>query len=94
MSTGGHVSDLHDLLAPDLITALEELMDHWVTAALEGWENGSEPALVTIQEAAARIRVSPRRVEREIQKGRIRTSTLGRRRLIHREDLDAAARED
>ena len=88
------MSDLHDLLAPDLITALEELVDHRVAAALEGWENGSEPAWLTIQEAAARIRVSQRTVEREIQKGRIRTSTLGRRRLIHREDLDAAARED
>ena len=88
------MSDLHDILGPGLISALEELVDRRVAAALAGLENGSEPAWLTIEEAAARVRVSERTVERAIQKGRIRTSTIGRRRVIHRDDLDAAARED
>jgi excisionase family DNA binding protein len=88
------MSDLRDILGPDLIAAFEQLVDQRVSAALAGLETGSEPVWLTIQEAAARLRVSERTIERRIHMGRLSTSTIGRRRLIRRSDLDAVARED
>lgn len=44
---------------------------------------------VSVREAAEILRVSPRTVERMIARGRVRSTTLGRRRLLHRCDLDA-----
>ena len=88
------MSDLRDLLAPALISALEALGAERVNAAPAGLENGSETDWLTVQESARHLRVSERTIERWIQTGRLRTSTVGRRRLIRRADLDAAARED
>jgi hypothetical protein len=61
------MSDLHDLLGPDLPAAIQILVDERVEAALAGRENGSQPSWFTIQEAAAYVRVSERTIEREIR---------------------------
>ena len=50
--------------------------------------DGSPPWL-TLVEAAERLRVSKRTVARLIERGRLRTTRIGRRRLVHREELDA-----
>jgi excisionase family DNA binding protein len=42
-------------------------------------------------EAAEHLRVSERTVQRLAGRGRVRSSTIGRRRLYHRADLDALA---
>lgn len=42
--------------------------------------------------AAAYLHLSERTLEREISRGRLRSSTIGRRRILHREDLDRFAR--
>jgi excisionase family DNA binding protein len=42
-------------------------------------------------EAADHLRVSERTVQRLAGRGRVRSSTIGRRRLYHRDDLDALA---
>jgi excisionase family DNA binding protein len=47
---------------------------------------------LALDEAAADLRVSERTLERRIAAGRVRSTTLGRRRLLHRDDLDALAR--
>jgi excisionase family DNA binding protein len=39
------------------------------------------------------LKLSERTIEREIEWERLRSSTIGRRRLIHRDDLDALARK-
>ena len=44
---------------------------------------------LSIAAAAGYLSVSERTIEREIERGRLRSSTLGRRRLLHRNDLDA-----
>jgi excisionase family DNA binding protein len=44
-----------------------------------------------IDEAAAYLRISERTLARRIAGGRVRSTTIGRRRLLHREDLDALA---
>ena len=46
---------------------------------------------LALDEAAAYLRVSERTLERRIEKGRVRSTTIGRRRLLHRDDLDALA---
>jgi hypothetical protein len=39
----------------------------------------------------AQHRVSERQLQRLVSRGKVRSSTIGRRRLLHREDLDKAA---
>ena len=84
-------------LSPDIVAALEELVDERVRERLEGQSKilDSSPWL-SIDEAADYLGVSPRTLERRIASGRIRSSEIGRRRLLNRDDLDAlaATRED
>jgi excisionase family DNA binding protein len=46
---------------------------------------------LALDEAATYLRISVRTLERWIAKGRVRSTTIGRRRLLHRDDLDALA---
>jgi excisionase family DNA binding protein len=51
---------------------------------------GDSPWLST-GEAAEHLRVSERTLQRMETRGRIRSTTIGRRRLYHRDDLDGLA---
>jgi excisionase family DNA binding protein len=55
---------------------------------------GSNSPWLALDEAAAYLRVSERTLERRIAGGRVRSTTIGRRRLLHRDDLDALAKSD
>lgn len=55
-----------------------------------GEHKDSSPWL-TVSEAADYLRVSERTVHRMIESGRVSAGTVGRRRLLHRDDLDAVA---
>jgi excisionase family DNA binding protein len=46
---------------------------------------------LALDEAATYLRVSERTLERRVKAGRLRSTTIGRRRLLHRDDLDALA---
>jgi excisionase family DNA binding protein len=46
---------------------------------------------LSIAESAVYLRVSERKVHRMIKDGRIRSTTIGRRRLLHRDHLDEYA---
>jgi excisionase family DNA binding protein len=86
------------ILAPDLVEAIDQLVEERVRATLEALaSNGGSPWL-SLDEAAEYLRVSPRTLERQLARGRVRSSGIGRRRLLHRDDLDelakAATRED
>jgi excisionase family DNA binding protein len=87
------VSDLHALLSAELAAALWQLVDERVAAALEsqGVPDAGTPWL-TIAEAAERLRISERQLHRWLERGRVRSSAIGRRRLLHRDDLDELAR--
>ena len=76
----------------DLVVAIEQLVDDRVRAALEEHVSGSGSPWLTVAEAAEYARVSERTIERLVGRGQIRTSTIGRRRLLHRDDLDAYLR--
>jgi excisionase family DNA binding protein len=85
-------------LSADLVEAIEELVDERVAAALEPATDGSGSPWLDVDQAAEYLRVSTRTVERRVAGGRVRSTTIGRRRLFHRDDLDelagAATRED
>ena len=84
--------NLASLLAPEFVEALTQLVDERVELALVGRAvDGGSPWL-TLAEAAERLRVSERTITRMVGAGRIRTTTLGRRRLVRRDDLDAFLR--
>jgi excisionase family DNA binding protein len=79
------------ILAPDLVEAIDQLVEERVRATLEAQaSNGGSPWL-SLDEAAEYLRVSPRTLERQLARGRVRSSGIGRRRLLHRDDL---TRED
>jgi excisionase family DNA binding protein len=84
--------DVTALLGSELVEALTQLVDERVERALaERTADGDSPWL-TLAEAAKRLRVSERTVARAVGRGRIRTTTLGRRRLVHRDELEAFLR--
>ena len=94
-SGGEFVSgELDGLLGPALVDAIERLVDARVEAALREHDaNGSSGSpWLTVLEAADYLRVSGRTLERLLERGRVRTSTIGRRRLLHRDELDAYTR--
>jgi excisionase family DNA binding protein len=79
-------------LSPDLVAAIEELVEERVRAEVESVEvNGA--ALLSLADAADYLAVSARTLERLVAKKRIRTKDIGRRRLFRRADLDAFAEE-
>jgi excisionase family DNA binding protein len=78
-------------LSPELVVALEALIDERVSAAATVAGDAGSPWL-SIGEAAEYLRTSERTVERLIEKKRIRSSAIGRRRLLRRDDLDTLLR--
>lgn len=79
-------------LAPELVEAIEQLVEERVREQLEELPGAaSSSPWLSLDEAADYLRVSPRTLERRIKRGRIRSTTIGRRRLLHRDDLDELA---
>lgn len=79
-------------LAPELVEAIEQLVAETVRAEIDEVPVGAASPWLALDEAAAYLRVSERTLERMIARRRVRSSTVGRRRLLHRDDLDALAR--
>lgn len=84
------MNELAALFSPEVVAAIERLIDERVEAALAERGNGARSPWLSISEAAVYLGVSERTVERMIQRGKVRSSTLGRRRLLRRDDLDVA----
>jgi len=80
------------VLAPDVLDAFEELVAERVAHALAGTENDNGSPWLSVQEAAEYARVSERTLSRAIARGRVRSETCGRRRLLHRDEVDAYLR--
>lgn len=72
-------------LAPDLVDALEQLVEERVSVL----RNVAGPVWLSIAEAADYCSVSQRTIARWLSNKRLRSSTLGRRVLISRNDLDS-----
>jgi excisionase family DNA binding protein len=84
-------------LAPELVAAFELLVRELLDEALAE-QSPRSPNWLSREEAAEYLGVSLRTLERSLARGRVHSTTIGRRRLLHRDDLDAfaraAARED
>jgi excisionase family DNA binding protein len=80
---------LRGALAPELVDAILELVDERVAAAASVGESGSP--WMSLKAAAEYLGVSERTVQRLSKRDLVRSETIGRRRLYHRDDLDAAA---
>ncbi len=78
-------------LPPEL---LEEIAQRTAEIVLERLDaaTGSPSPWLSIAESATYLRVSERKLQRLIEKERVRSTTVGRRRLLHRDDLDAFAK--
>jgi excisionase family DNA binding protein len=68
---------------PELRDELRELLASPTADPASPW--------LSVTEAAEHLRVSERTLQRMAGRGRVRSSTIGRRRLYHRDDLDALA---
>ena len=74
------------LFAPELVEALERLVDERVAVALADRPAESEPVWLSLSEASEFLRISPSTLSRLLRKGEIRTSDVPRRRLVRRSD--------
>lgn len=75
------------VLAPDVLAALDEWIAERVASAAE-----LVPPLspwLSAEDAAGYVGVSKRTIERAQARGRLRSAEVGRRRVYHRDDLDA-----
>jgi excisionase family DNA binding protein len=82
---------LHGVLAPELLDVIDEFVAEGLRAALADLTPNGSPWL-SLAQAANYLGVSERTVERGLARGRLRSSSIGRRRLLHRDDLDAYVR--
>ena len=76
------------VLAPDVVAALEELVTEQVAEAAAAAGNGDRSPWLSVRDAAGYLGVSERTLNREIARGRVRSETVGRRRILHRDELD------
>jgi excisionase family DNA binding protein len=86
------VSELDRLLGPDLVLALQRLVDERVSAALGQLELSTGSPWLSVADAAVYLSVSERTVGRLLERGHLRSTYVGRRRLLHRDDLDTHLR--
>ena len=84
------MSEINAMLGPELRDAIEALIDDRVRAALDERAPGSATSpWLSIDEASEYVGVSRRSLEHKLKQGRIRSTYVGRRRLLNREDIDA-----
>jgi excisionase family DNA binding protein len=89
------VSDRLALTLPDeLVEKIARRAAELVLAEMRE-SNGAGSPWLSLAQAADYIGVSTRQLQRLIAQGKVRSTTIGRRRLLRRDDLDeAAAREE
>lgn len=86
--------DVRAIFGPELVAAIERLVDERVEARLATLTVDASSPWMTVAEAAVYVRASDRTVERLVTGKRIRSTTLGRRRLLYRDDLDVYLRSN
>ncbi|HUG63987.1 MAG TPA: helix-turn-helix domain-containing protein [Gaiellaceae bacterium] len=84
------MSELRATFAPELVAAIEQLVDERVQLALEDRGNGRPRRFVTVSEAAAATGLSERGVRAQVKRGWLRAKRLGNRILVDLESLEDA----
>jgi excisionase family DNA binding protein len=82
---------LHDVVESFVREIVADEVARQLKTTRGGGDSSASSPWLAIDEAAAYLRVSVRTLERRIANGSVRSITLGRRRLLHRDDLDALA---
>lgn len=77
-------------LSPEAVEAIAERAAQIVLERQQEAEDGSP--WLSVAAAAAYLAISERQLQRAITKGKITSTTIGRRRLLHRDDLNQFAR--
>jgi excisionase family DNA binding protein len=83
------VSELCFELPAELVERIAERAAELVLARLA--ERREAPAWLSVAEAADYLRLSRRQLERLLARGLLPSTTVGRRRLVRRDDLDGLA---
>ena len=86
------MTDPLNLFAPELVQAMERLVDERVEAALACINASNGSPWLSVADAATYLGVSERTIGRLLEHGHIRSAYIGRRRLLHRDDLDTHLR--
>jgi excisionase family DNA binding protein len=86
----GLQAELSLTLPADVVDAIAERAAELVLERVQR-DTVASPWL-PVCDAAAYLGVSERTLERALARGRLRSSMVGRRRLLHRDDLDAFVR--
>ena len=84
---------LETMFAANVLEAIEILVSERVVAELDARSDEEETPWLSIRSAASYVGLSERTLERELARGRLRSSRVGRRRLLHRDDLDAYVKD-
>ncbi len=82
---------LEAFLSPAVVDAIEHLVAECVRVELDAAGAADGSPWMSIASAAEYAGVSQSTIERAIRRNRLRSTTIGRRRLIHRDELEKAA---
>lgn len=78
------------VLTPEAVDAIAARAAELVLEQISD-ANGNRSPWLSLAEAAEYLRVSERQLQRLVSRGKVRSTTIGRRRLLHRDDLDEMA---
>lgn len=78
-------------LSPDLVAAIEELVEERVRAELEATREPNGRTWLTLDEAAERLNCSTDAVRMRCKRGRLKSKTQGRRRYVSAASLEELA---
>jgi hypothetical protein len=85
------VTDLHELFAPDVVAAIEALVQAEVASALAAREREPQSRWLNTKDAAAYVGCTERALHQRVRRGRIPSGAIrhaGRRLLFDRLALD------
>jgi len=85
--------DLGAMFSSDVVTAIEQLVDERVAAALAAMptETNGAPPWLTLEQAAERLGCSTDAVRMRAKRGRLSSRRQGRRIYVSRESVDGLA---
>ncbi|MFN0154677.1 MAG: excisionase family DNA-binding protein [Gaiella sp.] len=82
-------------LSPEFVLALERFVDERVKQRVDILVGAEHKSMwLSVAASAEYCGLSARTIQRLVAKGLIRSSTVGRRRLLYRDDLDGFMRGD
>ena len=85
------MTDLGATFSPDLIAALEQLVDRRVASAMAAVPARDGAPWLTLEQAAVRLDCSTDAVRMRVKRGRLESRRQGRRLYVSRDSVDGIA---